>query len=55
MAQLYNWAYNDWKTIDKIGLKGLVGRYGGITASDYKTITGDDYEAPTTDATVSAQ
>lgn len=44
MVQLYTWAYTDWKTIDKDGLKKLVGMVGGITAADYKTITGDDYE-----------
>ncbi|WP_143463216.1 hypothetical protein [Levilactobacillus enshiensis] len=47
MVQLYTWAYNDWKTIDKDGLKKLVGMIGGITAADYKTITNEDYVADT--------
>ncbi|WP_334427251.1 MULTISPECIES: XkdX family protein [unclassified Levilactobacillus] len=52
MVQIYTWAYQSWKTIDKDGLKRLVGLSNGITADDYKKITGEDYQAPTTDETV---
>ncbi|GAX07043.1 hypothetical protein IWT25_02391 [Secundilactobacillus pentosiphilus] len=48
MVQIYKWAYQDWKTIDEDGLKQLVGLPQGITADDYKTITGDDYQATST-------
>ncbi|WAE46366.1 XkdX family protein (plasmid) [Levilactobacillus brevis] len=50
MVQIYTWAYQDWKTIDKATLATVVGLPDGITADDYKAITGDDYVAPTTQA-----
>lgn len=53
MVQIYTWAYQDWKTIDEDGLKQLVGLPEGITADDFKTITGDDYTAPTVDTATS--
>lgn len=52
MVQIYTWAYQSWKTIDEDGLKKLVGMLNGITAEDYKTITGEDYAAPATDETI---
>ena len=48
MVQIYTWAYQDWKTITKETLATIVGLPDGITAEDYKAITGDDYVAPTT-------
>jgi len=48
MVQIYTWAYQDWKTIIKEKLATVVGLPDGITADDYKAITGDDYVAPTT-------
>lgn len=51
MVQIYTWAYQDWKTIDEDGLKQLVGLPQGITTDDYKTITGDDYTAASTNDT----
>lgn len=47
MVQIYTWAYQDWKTITKETLATVVGLPDGITAEDYKAITGDDYVAPT--------
>lgn len=54
MVQIYTWAYQDWKTISKETLATVVGLPDGITASDYKTITGEDYVAPTTSSTSEA-
>ena len=48
MVQIYTWAYQDWKTITKETLATVVGLPDGITADDYKTITGEAYVAPTT-------
>ncbi|WP_459520327.1 XkdX family protein [Lactiplantibacillus plantarum] len=48
MVQIYTWAYQDWKTISKETLATVVGLPDGITADDYKTITGEEYVAPTT-------
>ncbi len=48
MVQIYTWAYQDWKTISKETLATVVGLPDGITADDYKVITGDDYVVPTT-------
>lgn len=50
MVQIYTWAYQDWKTITKETLATVVGLPDGITAEDYKAITGDDYVAPTAQA-----
>lgn len=50
MVQIYTWAYQDWKTIDKATLATIVGLPDGITAEDYKVITGEAYVAPTTQA-----
>ncbi|KRN01221.1 hypothetical protein FD13_GL001360 [Levilactobacillus senmaizukei DSM 21775 = NBRC 103853] len=50
MVQIYTWAYQDWKTITKETLATIVGLPDGITADDYKNITGDDYVAPATQA-----
>ncbi|MGY0229492.1 XkdX family protein [Levilactobacillus brevis] len=54
MVQIYTWAYQDWKTISKETLATVVGLPDGITADDYKTITGDDYVAPATEATTTS-
>jgi len=54
MVQIYTWAYQDWKTISKEKLATIVGLPAGITADDYKAITGDDYVAPTTEATTTS-
>lgn len=48
MVQIYTWAYQDWKTITKETLATVVGLPDGITADDYKAITGEAYVAPTT-------
>ncbi|MCG0942907.1 XkdX family protein [Lactiplantibacillus plantarum] len=50
MVQIFTWAYQDWKTISKEKLATVVGLPGGITADDYKAITGEAYVAPTTQA-----
>ena len=50
MVQIYTWAYQDWKTITKETLATVVGLPDGITADDYKAITGETYVAPTTQA-----
>ncbi|WP_407889734.1 XkdX family protein [Levilactobacillus sp. N40-8-2] len=47
MVQIYKWAYQDWKTITKETLATVVGLPDGITAEDYKAITGEAYVAPT--------
>lgn len=47
MYQNFVWAYQDWKTVDATGLAGIVGLPMGITAVEYKEITGTDYKAPT--------
>ena len=54
MVQIFTWAYQDWKTITKEQLATVVGLPDGITADDYKNITGDDYVAPTTQATTTS-
>ncbi|WP_369957317.1 XkdX family protein [Levilactobacillus brevis] len=54
MVQIYTWAYQDWKTISKETLATVVGLSDGITADDYKAITGDDYVAPTAKATTTS-
>lgn len=55
MVQIYTWAYQDWKTITEDKLKELVGLTDGITAADFKAITGDDYVvASTTTPTTAA-
>lgn len=54
MVQIFTWAYQDWKTITKEKLATVVGLPDGITADDYKVITGDDYVAPTTQATTTS-
>lgn len=51
MVQIYTWAYQDWKTISKETLATVVGLPDGITADDYKAITGEAYVAPATPAT----
>ena len=51
MVQIFTWAYQDWKTITKETLATVVGLPEGITTEDYKAITGDNYVAPTTQAT----
>ncbi|MFS8170895.1 MULTISPECIES: XkdX family protein [Lactobacillaceae] len=51
MEQIYTWAFQDWKTITKETLATVVGLPDGITAEDYKEITGEAYVAPTTQAT----
>lgn len=48
MVQIYTWAYQDWKTITKETLATIVGLPDGITADDYKNITGETYVIPTT-------
>lgn len=50
MVQIYTWAYQDWKTITKETLATVVGLPDGITAEDYKAITGEAYVAPTVQA-----
>lgn len=50
MVQIYTWAYQDWKTITKETLATVVGLPDGITADDYKAITGEAYVAPTAQA-----
>lgn len=50
MIQIYTWAYQDWKTITKETLATVVGLPDGITADDYKVITGEAYVAPATQA-----
>ncbi|WP_103851470.1 XkdX family protein [Lactiplantibacillus plantarum] len=50
MVQIFTWAYQDWKTISKETLATVVGLPDGITADDYKVITGETYVAPTTQA-----
>ncbi|AWI39529.1 XkdX family protein [Lactiplantibacillus plantarum] len=50
MVQIYTWAYQDWKTISKETLATVVGLPDGITADDYKAITGEAYVAPATQA-----
>lgn len=50
MVQIYTWAYQDWKTITKETLATVVGLPDGITADDYKAITGEEYVVPTTQA-----
>ncbi|WP_369707234.1 XkdX family protein [Levilactobacillus brevis] len=54
MVQIYTWAFQDWKTITKETLATVVGLPDGITAEDYKVITGDDYVAPTKTPTTQA-
>lgn len=54
MVQIYTWAYQDWKTITKETLATVVGLPAGITADDYKAITGEAYVAPTTQATTTS-
>jgi len=54
MVQIYTWAYQDWKTIIKEKLATVVGLPDGITADDYKAITGEAYVAPTTQATTTS-
>lgn len=48
MVQIFTWAYQDWKTISKETLTTVVGLPDGITADDYKNITGEAYLAPLT-------
>jgi len=50
MVQIFTWAYQDWETISKETLATVVGLPNGITADDYKAITGEAYVAPTTQA-----
>ncbi|GAX04697.1 hypothetical protein IWT140_02359 [Secundilactobacillus pentosiphilus] len=54
MVRIYTWAYQDWKTITKETLATIVGLPDGITADDYKAITGEAYVAPTTQATTTS-
>ena len=54
MVQIYTWAYQDWKTITKETLATIVGLPDGITADDYKNITGEAYVAPTTQTTTTS-
>ncbi|MCK3675857.1 XkdX family protein [Lactiplantibacillus plantarum] len=54
MVQIYTWAYQDWKTISKEKLATVVGLPNGITADDYKVITGEAYVAPTTQVTTTS-
>ncbi|AJA81588.1 XkdX family protein [Levilactobacillus brevis] len=54
MVQIYTWAYQDWKTISKETLATIVGLPDGITADDYKAITGEAYVAPTAQAPAQA-
>ena len=54
MVQIYTWAYQDWKTITKETLATVVGLPDGITAEDYKAITGEAYVAPTKTPTTQA-
>ena len=54
MVQIYTWAYQDWKSITKETLATVVGLPDGITADDYKAITGEAYVAPTTQATTTS-
>lgn len=54
MVQIFTWAYQDWKTISKETLATVVGSPNGITADDYKTITGEEYVAPVTQATTTS-
>ncbi|WP_195480291.1 XkdX family protein [Lactiplantibacillus plantarum] len=54
MVQIFTWAYQDWKTISRETLATVVGLTDGITADDYKAITGEAYVAPTTQATTTS-
>lgn len=54
MVQIYTWAYQDWKTISKETLATVVGLPDGITADEYKAITGETYVSPTTEATTTS-
>ena len=54
MVQIFTWAYQDWKTITKEKLATIVGLPDGITADDYKVITGEAYVAPTIQATTTS-
>ncbi|MCG0678064.1 prophage P1 protein 57 [Lactiplantibacillus plantarum] len=47
MFIVFKFAYQLWHTMDKAAVAVEVVK-GSITADDYKTITGEDYVAPTT-------
>lgn len=47
MIQIYTWAFQEWHTVTEDQLKAKVDVPFGITAEDFKTITGKDYQAPT--------
>lgn len=47
MFQIYEWAYQDWHTIDIAGLIKVTDPTGAnpfaLTTDQFKTITGEDY------------
>lgn len=47
MLQIYTWAFQEWHTVSENQLEEKVGVPFGITAEDFKVITGKDYQAPT--------
>lgn len=49
MIIVFKFAYQLWHTMDKAEVAAEVAK-GSITADDYKTITGEDYVAPATQA-----
>lgn len=47
MMTVFKFAYQLWHTMDKTAVAAEVAK-NSITADNYKTITGEDYVAPTT-------
>ncbi|MGQ2804736.1 XkdX family protein [Lactiplantibacillus plantarum] len=50
MFIVFKFAYQLWHTMDKTEVAAEVAN-NSITADDYKTITGEDYVAPTSEST----
>ncbi|GAA3608298.1 XkdX family protein [Secundilactobacillus similis] len=53
MMIVFKFAYQLWHTMDKAEVAAEVTK-NLITADDYKMITGEDYVAPTTQATTTS-